>query len=433
MPSAHGGLVFAGSSGRNHAYTPVAGSNRGFNASVAAAAVANAHVATTNQRVMEDAVAAFNAANRKANTAAAYDPKSVEWNEFCDHAYVGDHESIRYVVTGSKLGCFLRYHAFRNKRKQGGRKKGGRVSFDPSEYERIIREMGEHLRELTVNPEHVIPDPADPIGFDQMNTYKATVYNIYAEQRRNGANVLSWEMIAGDPNVQEVLNMVKRRKGRIKRARHEEKLDEQFQPFQSLEQVPLVEKYLWEYGRTNRKSAFVALRTRMTFLWCYSGVLRSESLFLGELSDLFDFSLQRDDHSDVMDVVVLQMRTGKTVDNGVPQYGRAMRHKDVSRCAVGALGLYLLFRFEYSGEMDDCRRPNFLDNSDWFSIKLLTDGSRHNKEKVMKPRAYTDIMANCFKSLSIFTSWLCHWGRHYASAAMEMMECPDSQQERIGK
>lgn len=436
--------MLPGAGGRNQTYTPVVGNNRGLGnyGSVTggdnvAASVANAHIVGANERVLVDAVAALNAANRKANTAAAYDSKSLEWNEFCDHAYVGEPLSIRYAVNGNKLGNFLRYHAFRNKRKQGGRKRGARSAFDSSEYDRILSEMSEHIRQMQANPDYVIPDPDNPIGYDQMNTYTSTVYNIYAEQRRCGANGLSWDMIRNEPNVAEVLNMVKRRKGLIKWARHDEKLDEQFQPFQSLEQVPRVEQFLWDYGNggdggTNRKSAFVGLRTRMTFLWCYSGVLRSESIFLGELSDLFDFGFERDDHSDVMDVVVLQMRTGKTVDNGIAQYGRAMRHKEVTLCAVGALSMYLMYRFDYSGEMEDCRRPDFLDNSAWFDIKLLTDGTCNNTKEMGTP-SYTNVMAGCFKSLAIFSNWLSHWGRHYASAAMEMMDCPEPQQERLGK
>jgi hypothetical protein len=427
MPRPQGGLVYQASAGQNLGFTPVFGSTG------AASSVANAHVDAADRQVMEEAVAAINMANRKSNTAAAYDPKSIEWDEFCRHAHAGEHDAMKFIVTGDKLAKFLRYHAFRNKRKQGGRKKGYRAVFDGAEYDSIVQSMAEHLRLKRANPEHEIPDPEDPIGYDLLNTYTSTVYNIYCEQRRHGANALPWEMIRKDPNVAEVLAMVKRRKGRIKRAKFEEKLDEQFQPFQSVEQVPKIERSIWDYGKSCRKTAFVALRSRMTFLWCYSGVLRCESLFLGELSDLFDFSLQRDDHSDAMDVVVLQMRTGKTVDSMVPQYGRAMRHKDVMRCAVGSLALYLLFRFDYSGEMDEGHRPDFLDNSAWFNIKLLTDGSRNRMETRMQPRSYTDVMKMCFKNLSIFTHWLSHWGRHYASAEMEMMDCPDTQQERLGK
>lgn len=73
---------------------------------------------------------------------------------------------------------------------------------------------------------------------------------------------------------------------------------------------------------------------------------------------------------------------GKTVhEGGKKQYGRCTRNKDVKVCGVGAMGFYLLLRFEISGEMDEGKRPNFAINKEWFDIKILAEGTRGSNNK----------------------------------------------------
>jgi len=397
------------------------------------AVAANNLTAAAGAAAMAEAVRAINLAHRKPNTAAAYDPKSLEWNEFCDALYSEHPVAFRYTVDSEKLFRFIGYHAFRNKR-QGGKSQPGRVSFDPLEFKSKEQELLQHITARKENPEYVFPDPEHPLGADAINTYVSTVRSIWSEQREKGANNHSWDAIRGDLRVVHMVNMVKGRKARIKRARFDEKLDRDFQPFQSMDQFPIAEQWLWDYGKGTRQQCFVGLRSRMAFSWCYHAVLRQESLFLGELSDLFSFVLRRDDHSDPMEVVILQMRTGKTVGrcNDSPQYGRAIRNKKVLECPVGALAFYLFYRFAYSGEMSDSCRPDFSENKAWFDVKLLSDGSL-NHSKCMKPRTFTDVIKKCFAECHIFASWVGHWGRHCANAKMETMDVPDVQQMRMGK
>ena len=114
--------------------------------------------------------------------------------------------------------------------------------------------------------------------------------------------------------------------------------------------------------------------------------------------------------------------SGKTVKLEKKQFGRSMRHKDVRRCAIGAFGFYLLFRFHKSGEMDDCRRPNFGDNSKWFDIKILTDGTREDTKKEIQPRTYTDPIRKVFKKLLIVAAHFGHWGRVNGPVELEFEE-----------
>ena len=92
----------------------------------------------------------------------------------------------------------------------------------------------------------------------------------------------------------ELMTMVKNHKVRIKNCQtYKEKIDADFAPFTSLNQISTIERALWHNGSTTMKGAPPRLRNCFTFLACYSGILQSESLFLGQLSDILTISLSQ--------------------------------------------------------------------------------------------------------------------------------------------
>lgn len=112
--------------------------------------------------------------------------------------------------------------------------------------------------------------------------------------------------------------------------------------------------------------------------------------------------------------------TGKTVTDK-KQYGRFMRHKDVTQCAIGALGFYLFFRFFVSGELEEANRPDFKVNKEWFDIKILSDGTLNNT-KVMKATTYTDPLRKVFDALGIIAAHFGHFGRVAGPVKLEFEE-----------
>lgn len=103
------------------------------------------------------------------------------------------------------------------------------------------------------------------------------------------------------------------------------------------------------------------------------------------------------------------------------QFGRCMRHKEVTQCAVGAFAFYLYFRFFVSREMDDEFRPDFTDNKAWFDVKILTDGTRDNKKEMGK-KTYVNDIKKVFRELKIVASHYGHWGRVSAPVELEFKE-----------
>ena len=73
-----------------------------------------------------------------------------------------------------------------------------------------------------------------------------------------------------------------------------------------------------------------------------------------------------------------------------------MRHKDVRLCPIGALAFFLGFRFNRTKELEKLSIDDWLVNSAWFDIKLLTDpfgnGGRLDNTKSINSSTYSDAM-----------------------------------------
>ena len=135
--------------------------------------------------------------------------------------------------------------------------------------------------------------------------------------------------------------------------------------------------FLWDYKSHTPKYGAASLRDRFHFLFTLGAVMRSDSLYRADLSDLCDFSFKQTRERDPYHVVVLRVGSGKTVKDKA-HFGKVMRHKDVTKCAVGALGFWLMARFSVTNENTTM---DFSDNSTWFNSKLLISTLSKEKSK----------------------------------------------------
>jgi hypothetical protein len=121
-------------------------------------------------------------------------------------------------------------------------------------------------------------------------------------------------------------------------------------------------------------------------------------------------------------------------------YGRAMRHKNLHLCAVGAKAMYLYFRFKHTTEFEHL--PDFTDNKAWFFIKLLVPSdSRHDatnsngvreNEISMSIRTYAEAMKKTLTALKLPQNWQAHFGRKVGAMILELQEVPKSVIEAVG-
>jgi hypothetical protein len=262
-----------------------------------------------NAEALAAVVATVRINSRPENTSKAYDPKDREYMAFCDHAYRDSPITSRYTVGTEKVFLFLFYHAFRCHYKRGGRSRSQEHGFSGTDYDAVLSEWSAYRGRFERGEIADIPDPEKPLQADAMNTYKSILYNQWLDQASNGANGLTWELIY-TRKCREIINLVKERKRRIKRKIYAEKIDKEFTPFTSMAQVGNIETAFWDHGKTIRESV-PSLRNRYIFLQCYSGLLRHESMFLGELSDMLGIEYQRSRDSDPFFILVMQLATGK--------------------------------------------------------------------------------------------------------------------------
>ena len=85
------------------------------------------------------------------------------------------------------------------------------------------------------------------------------------------------------------------------------------------------------------------------------------------MSDLCDFKFHKSKEPYPYHIGIQRVSMGKANKDKVI-YGRAMHHKEVEMCSIGALGSYLLTRFDIT---DEIQHIDFSDNRTWFNRKLL--------------------------------------------------------------
>jgi hypothetical protein len=107
--------------------------------------------------------------------------------------------------------------------------------------------------------------------------------------------------------------MVKKQKDCIKRANYKEKVDCQFAPYTAVEEVPNIKAEMWERGYGGSwRSSYAWIRNRYSFLQSYCGILRCDSLFKAELSNMLGITMQKKQDPHRLYLLILQMASGKT-------------------------------------------------------------------------------------------------------------------------
>ena len=160
-------------------------------------------------------------------------------------------------------------------------------------------------------------------------------------------------------------------------ALYKERVTSDFQPFRIAGELASIEKYMWEYSCKTASFSASSMRDRFQYLFSLNGVLRMESLYLADLSDLCDFIFHQKQERDPYQCLILRVGTGKASQRRTI-FGRAMRHVDARLCPMGALAFYLHNRFIVTKEYKDF---DFGVNSTWFNRKLIRAMPQGNKAK----------------------------------------------------
>ncbi|KAG7362818.1 centromere DNA-binding like protein [Nitzschia inconspicua] len=366
--------------------------------------------------------------NMRANTARSYEPRVEEFKAYCDVVFSGLGPERRYTVTHEKIYPFMFYQCFREKKAPASR--GAKIPrFNHDDYIAI------HSKYSSLTPDQRVDDPKVCLGLASIMSYKAALQKFHADQRDDNINNCSWQDHVWLAKCEKLIKVVKGRKQRVKRANYDEKVDHEMSPYGALDHIDQIENALFQMGCiSDSRSILSSLRNRFTFLFTTGGILRGESVYMAELSDLLHATVQRTRDPHPVTVMILQMATGKT-NKDLKLYGRVARHKNVNLCSIGALGFYLMYRFHYTGEWDN--PPDFLDSKSWFDTKLLIAsdsrrGSPSNHNQRISDKSYAKAIKKVCKSLGITTRHFVHIGRVLGNKESEIMEDDDNLRRTLG-
>ena len=346
------------------------------------------------EEAMDNVVHQSNRDIRPTNTMLALDPKVAEFIEFCELVY--PREQVPARITYSKVYRFMFYQTFREKKK--GRRKGG-PRFNLEEYNDrmgLLRTAGS-----AVQLEH-IPLPKQPTGLEVFKQYRTALKQLFNRQIQQGIQSTNgWEHI-WQVSLKMLEKHVQLRKVAVMRANFEEKYPSEFAPYAVVDRYDDIEALMFHKANVTRvRSMLSAIRNRYCLLMLTSGILRCESLYRAELSDLFHLDHPKSE-SDVHQpfLLVLQLLDGKA-NKGKRLYGRSTRHSNPKLCSVGALAFYLQLRFRLTEEFRNFSLDDWLDNSKWFKVKLLVDIQSHDYEKEMKNNCYGKAIEKVLTELGI--------------------------------
>ena len=243
------------------------------------------------------------------NTEKAYAPKRTEWQLYCKLVYPNDWARLSDQVTPERTFNFLFYVSYRKKKKRGRCKKTETPveKFSKSEYEKI-------MEDYEASDGNIL-NSTDIISHSAINQYKAVIKEIFLEQATlDKRNSWSWEKI-WDLRCQELFKVTKERKNAIDKANYVEKTKgNSFAFFRGENKTSEIEQYLFNVGRntTSHRTSVPAIRNRFVFLWSKNGVLRCESIYSAELSDLQHVShkAEKDAHNWV--ALIMEIAHGKS-------------------------------------------------------------------------------------------------------------------------
>jgi hypothetical protein len=196
--------------------------------------------------------------NRRTNTSIAYDPKVLEFQRYCDYQYPHEPETVRHLVAPDKVYNFMFYQAHRDKRKPGKPKRGAPTSdfggFSSHDYDSVIaRYVGKPPSEWV--------QPKNPLGFQQVNTYKSSLIELHKEQVANRANTYVWSHHIWTIHCEELYKFVLARKPLVDRLNYKEKVDQSFSFFKAHGKAHALENAMWlKACNVGLRSVFRAVR-----------------------------------------------------------------------------------------------------------------------------------------------------------------------------
>ena len=129
---------------------------------------------------MQDFVDERRKESRRSNTAKVFDPKTLEFEQFCEHVCGQSH--YKCTVDAEKCYKSMFYQAHREQKKRGGKRQEAKPKFNSKECDAL---MAPFNNAASIAP---LPTPKKPVGTDMFNQHRQTVKQIHTKQVQKGVN-----------------------------------------------------------------------------------------------------------------------------------------------------------------------------------------------------------------------------------------------------
>lgn len=126
----------------------------------------------------------------------------------------------------------------------------------------------------------------EPISYSMFNGYYCALINLH-EHQRDVLKINSYlKEELRSSRVKALQEEVRSRRQEVNKNNYREKFDREFLPYQISQKVPDIAEVLWNRNSSCKKYYMSSLRDRFCFLMTHSGIIRGESLFKAEMSDM---------------------------------------------------------------------------------------------------------------------------------------------------
>ena len=262
--------------------------------------------------VYERAVLQQISLGRPRSTRNVNDPKIQEYYDYCLSLY-GNSDPYYCNLDDNKVFNFMFYQSMREPRQQGGKKNRTRLGFDRADFDSIMQQYRAWMAtedDMNATSSSPPPEPENSLGPNSFAQYKSCLKWIYRDQVARHVTSLTWDQI-WTLKCENLQQLVKTRTPANKKKNYHEKVDYEFAPYTVVEDFPKIETETWVSGYGSVRSASAWLRHRYCLLQSTSGILRCESLFKAELSDMLGITVQHEHDPHPLYVLVMQIATGK--------------------------------------------------------------------------------------------------------------------------
>ncbi|KAI3633127.1 hypothetical protein MIR68_009202 [Amoeboaphelidium protococcarum] len=315
------------------------------------------------------------AENRPENTNLAYNPKQIEFQDWCTERQFRDRDT----VSGEKL------HAF-------------------------VSDM------VVGRPSRT--DPTVTVGAPTVNSYVAAITDLYKQQKLRNMN--NYPPPRDFPAVKQLLHQVRGAQDQVNRRNYADRIAGTIADgYSSVEELQRIADWFMNSGGRN------GLRDRFMFLMAHYCLLRGESLRALELADLYAIKLENEGFTECWALLVL-MCQGKTNQFNRKEFGSCLRNKRVEICPFGALALYLFQRWhDFNEPFPDLTSPQ-----DWFQIKVCR--ARGLTEE-MTYQTHYNAVNKCLRACNIQSSAKTHIGRGAGARMAELQGASEGDIRRLGR